>query len=541
MPVETFFLIEADETTHRTLDVTKVKSTKDLIRLAAQEFSILETKGSQSQSTPLESIDGLGKSTGPIRVTIDGHSIRKPSGPSPLPFVGNHFEIYPDHLGNHGRLFLKYGSVIRTENMGTTTYLTDDPEVARHLFKDGLFFTKKTSHPQHPLYFMRDQTGLFTCDTESPAFRASHKFVPPGLSPQAIDHYTPLILGCVEASFKVFDELEANGEIFNVYQYMFKLAGQVIYRVVLGLDLGHFDTVDKPPHEIIRSLGRYLELMKRVQLRGSWYSYLPFGDPKLLRHERQRIFGLVAKAIESARTSGEGDLPIQKAAKEATCVVDYLKRAVDDRGEKLPANLVLSNSVALIGAGFITSASLLSWLIYTLVRYPMTQERLRAEIVEQTPKCGEEWTFAKLQSMPFLNNFIKETQRLYSPSFQAARVANKDVVLPGGYHLPQHSVMIASFPHMQTNDRHWNEGEKFDPDRWNDSTVRDRHPSAYIPFAAGSRGCPGSHVALHEVRVVLASLVARYSFQNVSTEPLEYDPEFLVTRPLNLYVRTMRL
>jgi len=278
-----------------------------------------------------------------------------------------------------------------------------------------------------------------------------------------------------------------------------------------------------------------------VQLRGSWYSYLPFGDPKLLRHERQRIFGLVAKAIDGARTSGTSDLPIQKAAREATCVVDYLKRAVDERGEKLPADLVLSNSVALIGAGFITSASLLSWLVYTLVQHPLAQDRLRAEIVEHTPKCGEEWTFAKLQSMPFLNNFIKETQRLHSPSFQAARVANKDVVLPGGYYLPQRSVMIASFPHMQTNEAHWNGGEKFDPDRWNDSKVQDRHPSAYIPFAAGSRGCPGSHVALHEVRVVLASLVARYSFQNASTEPLEYDPEFLVTRPLNLYVRTMRI
>ncbi|KAH8689265.1 cytochrome P450 [Phaeosphaeriaceae sp. PMI808] len=366
------------------------------------------------------------------------------------------------------------------------------------------------------------QSELFTCDTNSSAFRASHKFVPPGLSPQAIVHYTPLILGCVEASFKVFDELEANGEIFNV-----------IYRVVPGLDLGHFDTVDKPPHEIIQSLRRYLELMKSIQLRGSYYSYLPFGDPKLLRQERQRIFGLVAKAIDGAKTSGEGDLPIQKAAKEATCVVDYLKRAVDERGEKLPANLVLINSVALIGAGFITSASLLSWPVNTLVRYPMTQERPQAEITEQAPKCGEEWTFARLQLMPFPNHFIKETQRLYSPSFQAARVVKKDVVFPGGYYLPQHTVMIASFPHMQTNDTHWNQAQKFDPDH--------RHPSAYIPFAAGSQGCPGSHVALHEVRVVLVSLVARYSLQNASAEPLGYNPEFLVTRPLNLYAKTMRL
>ena len=82
-----------------------------------------------------------------------------------------------------------------------------------------------------------------------------------------------------------------------------------------------------------------LSCRKKVQLRGSWYSYLPFGDPKLLRHERQRIFGLVAKAIDDARTSGTNDLPIQKVANEATCVVDYLKRAVDERGENFPRTL----------------------------------------------------------------------------------------------------------------------------------------------------------------------------------------------------------
>jgi hypothetical protein len=48
-----------------------------------------------------------------------------------LPFFGSFFEISPDHLGNHYRLFGKFGPTIKTTNMRKTTYLTDSPEVAQ--------------------------------------------------------------------------------------------------------------------------------------------------------------------------------------------------------------------------------------------------------------------------------------------------------------------------------------------------------------------------------------------------------------------------
>ncbi|ERF73413.1 hypothetical protein EPUS_08556 [Endocarpon pusillum Z07020] len=69
--------------------------------------------------------------------------------------------------------------------MGTTTYHTNDPEISRHVLREGDMFTKITSEPAHPLFYMSDQSALFTCDTDSPAFSVSHKFVPPAMSPRA--------------------------------------------------------------------------------------------------------------------------------------------------------------------------------------------------------------------------------------------------------------------------------------------------------------------------------------------------------------------
>jgi hypothetical protein len=51
-------------------------------------------------------------------------------------------------------------------------------------------------------------------------------------------------------------------------------------------------------------------------------------------------------AIDQApKGDTDEDLPLQSAALGASCVVDYLKRATDDHGNKLPRDLVVSYSL----------------------------------------------------------------------------------------------------------------------------------------------------------------------------------------------------
>lgn len=59
-----------------------------------------------------------------------------------------------------------------------------------------------------------------------------------------------------------------------------------------------------------------------------------------------------------------------KAIQNAKCMSDYLYRATDKSGERLPWDLVLGNLAVTVGAGFATASALLSWPIYALCRYP---------------------------------------------------------------------------------------------------------------------------------------------------------------------------
>jgi cytochrome P450 len=150
------------------------------------------------------------------------------SGPKGLPFAGAYYEVFPDHVGNHERMFHRFGGVIKYATYGRDNFLTRDPRVAEVAFAESPFFTKATSNSNHPLHPISNQNALFLCDTNE-NWRLAHRFIAPALNPKAIRHYHPVLQSIVESSFPVFDELDERNEAFNTYQYMMKLARCGIY------------------------------------------------------------------------------------------------------------------------------------------------------------------------------------------------------------------------------------------------------------------------------------------------------------------------
>lgn len=241
-------------------------------------------------------------------------------GPSGLPFIGNYFEIYPDHVGNHQRLFDKYGPIIKTTNMGSVVYETNDPQLGLIVFSESDFFSKNIieGHPLRPI--KNKHAGIFVSDTDTEEWRTSHKFLSPALGPKAVRHYQPMMQQAVEDSFRVFDELDGRDEAWNVWPYMLKLSSTIIGKLVLGIDLNHFSSVDAPLDEIIRLIAESLELNKKISSVGSWYGMMPFGDPLRLMRARLRIFQIVSDAIKKA-SKGIEDLELQDAALKATSMI----------------------------------------------------------------------------------------------------------------------------------------------------------------------------------------------------------------------------
>lgn len=277
--------------------------------------------GFQNDDAVLEDVSDILAAQGPVAITIDGHAVREPPGPKGLPYVGNYFEVYPDHLGNHQRLFEQYGPLVKTENLGRTTYQTNSPQISAIAFTESDFFSKKINEA-HPLYALKTPSaGIFLGDTETEEWKVTHKFLPPALGPKAVRHYAPTMQATVEEAFNVFDSLDKSGDAWNVYQYMLKLGSQAVGKLTLGLDFQHFTAPDAPLHEMVHAIAEMLSLNKKVTSKGNWYAKLPFGEPKRLESLKNRIEEMVDESIRNAERAGVEDLPLQDAALQASNMV----------------------------------------------------------------------------------------------------------------------------------------------------------------------------------------------------------------------------
>ncbi|KAH6867381.1 monooxygenase [Thelonectria olida] len=538
MATKQFYLLGEAASTAREIEIPQSSDLEELQNIVASHFAIVKPKGVGFiyNDRRLTAVSDILDKDEPVAVSIDGNAVREVPGPTGIPYFGNYLEIYPDHLGNHQRLFEKYGPLFVTNNMGSQIYQTNDPELSQVFFAEDHYFTKHIV-PGHPLYPIKSQeAGVFLGDTDTEQWRQAHKFLPPALGPKAVRHYAPTMQKTVEQAFKVFDELDEKGEAWNVYQYMLKLGSQAVGKLVLGMDFAHFTEVDAPLHEMVLKIAENLELNKRVSTMGAWYANMPFGDPKKLRQTKSRIEEMMMDSIAKA-SRGQDDLELQDAALKADNVVDYFLRATDNKGNKLPPSQFAPALLVATGAGFTTTSSLLSWLIYSLVQYPGNQERLLQELIDSDWDEDTQVTADITNKLSFLDKFIKETQRRHNPSYQPGRTAKVDMILPGGYRLPKGSVVIPALHHIHNNKGVWENPGRFDPDRWDTEQVKNRPAGSYVPFAAGPRMCVGFNFALQEIKVFLPKLVYRYKFSLAQDGPIEYDPYFQLIRPNNLYVQ----
>ncbi|ROV97005.1 hypothetical protein VSDG_04135 [Cytospora chrysosperma] len=533
-----FYLSGEDVSTARDIEVPSSLDEQELRNLIASHFAIVDSKGVGfvNDREAFSTVADVLNAEGPVAITIDGRAVREVQGPKGLPYVGNYFEIYPDHLGNHQRLFEKYGPLFKTNNMGSTTYLTNDPALAGIVFSETDFFTKNIipGHPLHPIKNL--EAGVFLGDTDTEEWKVAHKFLPPFFGPKAVRHYAPTMNKTVEDAFKVFDELADRDEAWNVYSYMLKLGSQAVGKLILGMDFNHFTSVDAPPHEMVIRMAESLELNKKITSMGSWYAHLPFGDPRRLEAAKTRMRVMIDEVIGQA-SRGIEDLDLQEAALKAENMVDYVLRATDSKGNKIPKDRILEPLVVATGAGFTTTSSLLSWLLYGLTVYPGMQDRLLQELVDHGFHDGMEVTADFTMELDFLDHYVKETQRRHNPSYQPARTAKCDLILPGGYKLPKDAIVIPALHHIHNNPKIWGNPADFDPDRWDSERVKNKPANSYIPFATGPRGCIGFNFALQEVRIFLVKLVWRYEFTMATEGAVDYDPMFQLIRPTNLYVR----
>lgn len=255
----------------------------------------------------------------------------------------------------------------------------------------------------------------------------------------------------------------------------------------------------------------------RMRLRGLYWLY----GNKDLKRCITTLHGFVDSAIDSAdqaRNQGSSQLRYD--------LLESLRVRCADRAE------VREQVLGLLAAGRDTTASLISWVFYCLVRHPRVYKKLRGIVLETlgsySNTTGGTITFEKLKGCAYLQHVMNETLRLHSVVPFNSRCSRRDTTLPTGggpdgtmpIFIPKGTEVNYSAHVLHRRKDLWGEdADEFVPERW--EKKRPGTSWQYVPFNGGPRICIGQQFALTEAGYVLVRVLQRYD----EIEGLDIDVE----------------
>jgi cytochrome P450 len=201
--------------------------------------------------------------------------------------------------------------------------------------------------------------------------------------------------------------------------------------------------------------------------------------------DRARVDEMLYEEIDRRRRDPDRD--------ERRDILTLLLSAEDEAGKPLTDGELRDELITLLLAGHETTATSIGWAFERLLRTPAALERLTAEVI-----AGE--------SDDYIEAVIKETLRVRPVVSEVFRAPTETTEL-GGYRVEPGTQVAASILLVQYDPELYPpDPEAFRPERFLDGAPE---PYTWIPFGGGVRRCLGAAFAQLEMKVVIATILAR--------------------------------
>ncbi|CAH2232877.1 jg288 [Pararge aegeria aegeria] len=153
-------------------------------------------------------------------------------------------------------------------------------------------------------------------------------------------------------------------------------------------------------------------------------------------------------------------------------------------------DLLISQCVAIFGAGFETTATTLSFLLYEMAKNQDAQTKLIEEVDSYFEK-NETIEYECVNELPYIAACIDETLRLYPVLGLLTREVMDDYTFPTGLRLKKGDRIHVPIYHIHRNPDYFPEPEVFRPERFYGDAKKDIKPFTFFPFGEGPRICLG--------------------------------------------------
>ncbi|THU98295.1 cytochrome P450 [Dendrothele bispora CBS 962.96] len=218
---------------------------------------------------------------------------------------------------------------------------------------------------------------------------------------------------------------------------------------------------------------------------------------------------------------------------EGETLLDHLVEMTDD------PTVLRDETLNIMIAGRDTTAATLSFVIYSLAKYPEAYKNLREEILRMIGSDTKKpLVYEQVKECRYLRAVINETLRLFpvvpfniresihETTWPSPDPTKEPLYVPAGTKTAYSVFMMHRRPDLWGPD-----AEEFDPNRFLDHRLKEyvgKNPFIFLPFNAGPRICLGQQFAYNEMSFMLIRLVQHFESFEFCADACE--PEFRAPR-----------
>ncbi|KAH8821917.1 cytochrome P450 [Xylogone sp. PMI_703] len=302
----------------------------------------------------------------------------------------------------------------------------------------------------------------------------------------------------------IFKLRSTSGEV-DLQPYLFRFTLTTTTALLFGEPASTLSIEETDTFEKAFDHASYVSAI-RIRLTDFEWIYKPAKFKKSCAIIKRYANHFVQLALEDMEKNGE-----EEASQRHPFILDLYKNMRD------PA-LVRDQLIHVLIAGRDTTACLLSWTFFLLVRHPEVLARLRSEI-ESVTEGATQFTRAKINKMKYLTCVMNETQRLYPQLPVNVRVAAKTTILPRGggpdgkspVLIPKGTGVGYSVYHMhRLKSTYGEDANSFRPERWLEPGLENIGQFSFMPFHGGPRLCLGKDFAITEASYTIIRIIQTF-------------------------------
>lgn len=414
------------------------------------------------------------------------HSLPLPPGRMGLPVIGQPpFVLSRKYLQ---RQYQKYGALFKTRVLGRNVAVFLGAEGNRFVLQTGFdHFAWRDGWPPNFVELLGE--SLFVQDGDN--HRRKRRLIMPAFHRQALHNYLTTMEQITQRYLARLENLGQFRFLEQNKQFTFEIASTLLMGSAPGSEI----------ERLSRLFVTLTEGFITVPFKRAW---TPYG--KALRARRE-LLAFINAAIERRRQHPTHD------------ALGLLMQTRDDDGNALSDHELQSQTLLLLFAGHETSASMLTSLMMTLPRYPQVWQKLRAE--QAALNLGDRLTMDDIKRMSYLDQTLKETERMFPPVPAGFRGVVKEIEF-NGYRVPKGWTALYMINAAHRDPAIYPNPDQFDPDRFDPDRNEAKLPYSLVGFGGGARVCVGFAFAQLEMKVLMSYLLRHYTWdvlpwQNLAT------------------------